>query len=155
MHDKAAFVIAISGAELVARDDPEGALILIMGTDVPIQHLAEAALKVFALVMSGDNASSRFDEMRTVTHQLAAEAGADDRQVVLNQEVIGAAQAIEQGDLNRARVITSTSMFMLIDFAHVAVSLTGQAVAGWVGRDRAPEVFAALRSDYGVQHGAA
>lgn len=156
MRDKAAVNIVISGAQLVAADDAQGALLLLAGSEVPPQDdLARAALRVFAYVMSGDGAAARFDELRSVTHQLAAEVGADDRQVLLNQEVIGAAQAVEQGDLNRAKVIARYSMFKPIDFAYVAVSLTGQAIAGWVGRERAPGVFAALRRHYGIDDGAA
>ncbi len=53
---------AISAAELVARQDEQGALLLLAGGDAPHEHLAEAALKVFAYVMSGDGAAARFDE---------------------------------------------------------------------------------------------
>jgi hypothetical protein len=155
--DNRPLAIAISASELVSQDDPQGELILL-GEAVADLRLADvqlrrAAFQVLADAMSGDDA--RFDEMRAETHRLAAEVGADDRQVVLNMEVIGAGHAVEQGDLDRADAITAHSEFTALDHAHVAVVLTGQAVAGWVGRDRARGVFDALRRNYGIDGGAA
>lgn len=87
--DNRPFAVTISAAELVARDDPEGALILLVETDVPHVHLARAALEMFAELLAGDGAAARFDEIRATVHQFAIDVGSDDRQVVLNSEVVG------------------------------------------------------------------
>ena len=84
--------------------------------------------------MSGDGAAARFDEMRAVTHQLAAEVGADDRQVLLNQEVIGAAQAVEQGNLDRVNAITGGKASAPMDNRPFAIVISA---AELVSRDDA------------------
>lgn len=142
--------IIISAAELVARDDRDGALILLSETDAPSQHLAEAALLVFSGVMSGDGATARFDELRGDVHRLAAEVGANDGQVILCLETIAAAQALTEDDPRRARALLSGSVYSPLDLAHAAAAFVGQAVAGWLGPQRTPGFFRALRREYGV-----
>ena len=132
-HDATALVL--DAAQLVADHDPAAALQLLGATDTDHRHLQRAALAVMSFILGGEGASQRFAELRTQVHGLAVERGADDRQVVLNLEVIATSQALADGDIDRANEIVSGSTFSPIDFTWCAACLTGQCVRGWLGDD--------------------
>lgn len=142
--DRTAYATVISAAELVARDDPQGELLLIAGSELPQDQLRDAALEVFVGWMSG----TPLEELRADIHRLGRHIGAGDRQVVLNLEAVGLLQATAQGDGGAVCVLISGSEFTPFDHCHVIVALVGQAIAGWVGPDGVPGVFAALRREW-------
>lgn len=148
--DNRPFAITISAAELASKDDREGAMILLRDADVPAEHLADAALQGLAYVMSGDGAPGRYAQLRADVHELADRVGATDSQVVLCMEVIAAAEALTNADVNVACALLAGSTFSPLVIANAAVSFTGMAVASWMG-ERAPAFFAALRREYGVE----
>jgi hypothetical protein len=144
-----AWADVISAAELIARGDRDGAQILLVGTDVPLERLCEAAFIVFSGVMSGDSAASRFGELRADIHQLAEHVGAGDGQVILSLETVAAAEALTRDDAETATAIIDGSVYSPLVLACAAVTFCGQAIASWMG-DRAPGFFDALRREYGI-----
>jgi len=142
----AAYATAMSAAELVACDDPRGELLLLSASELPHAQLRDAALKVFAGYLAGDPLES----LRADIHHTAQEIGAGDRQVILNMEVVALLEATIRRDEDMLRTIIDGSEFTPLDHAHVAVSLAGRAILDWVGSDRAPGVFGALRRQHGI-----
>ena len=142
------FSLVVDCGQLVSLGDTAAALELLRGGE---NHTAlrRAALAVMAHVLSGDGAPERFAELRARVHHLALQHGARDRQVVLSLEVIAAAEALAYGDVERADVIVTGSVFTAIDYAWCAISLTGQCVRGWVGGDGLTQFWAGLRRHYG------
>lgn len=144
-----ATALVIDAAQLVAEHDPGAALQLLGATAIDHRHLQRAALAVLAFLLSGDGATERFAELRARAHELAVEHGADDRQVVLNLEVIATSEALAEADPNRADEIISGSVFSPMNFAWCAVCLTGQCVRGWLGDDHAA-FWPGLRRHYRI-----
>lgn len=147
MFNREATALVIDAAQLVAQNDPGAALHLLGATDTNHSDLQRAALAVMTFVLGGDRATQRFAELRARAHELAVERGADDRQVVLNLEVIAISQALAERGPDRADEIVSGSMFSPIDFAWCAVCLTGQCVYSWLGDNHA-ELWQGLRHHY-------
>lgn len=147
-HDATALVV--DAAQLVAEDDPGAALQLLAATDTDHRHLQRAALAVMSFILGGEGAAQRFSELRALAHGLAVERGADDRQVVLNLEVIATSQALAEGDIGRANEIVSGSTFSPIDICWCAMGLTGQVVRGWVGEDHLTEFWTGQRRHWGI-----
>ncbi|MGA5540791.1 hypothetical protein ACPCIR_02980 [Mycobacterium sp. NPDC051198] len=142
--------LAIDAAQLVSLGDTAAALELLRGAEhhAELQH---AALSILAYVLGGDGAPERFAELRSQVHHLALQRGAQNRQVVLNLEVVAAAEALAQGDPDRADVIVAGSEFAGIDVAWCATCLLGQCVCGWLGTDRLAEFWGDLRCHYGIR----
>ncbi|QZT64453.1 hypothetical protein [Mycolicibacterium austroafricanum] len=149
MTDNDATALVVDAAQLVAEHDHGAALHLLGATDTAHRDLQRAALAVMAFVLSGDGAAGRFAELRARAHELAVERGADDRQVVLNLETIATSEALAEGDIDRANMIISGSVFSPINFAWCAVCLTGQCVRGWLGDEQA-EFWAGQRRHWGI-----
>jgi hypothetical protein len=150
MTDHDATELVLDAAQLVAEQDPGAAVQLLGVTDTDHRHLHRAALAVMAFILGGEGAVHRFTELRALAHGLAVEHGADDRQVVLNLEVIATAQALADDDIQRAHTIVSGSMFSPIDFAWCAVCITGQVVRGWVDEDHLTAFWTAQRRHWGI-----
>ncbi|MGP4058978.1 hypothetical protein ACTWP6_29920 [Mycobacterium sp. 4D054] len=149
MTDRDASALVIDAAQLVAMQDTTAALSLLHTTDADHRHLQHAALAVLAFVLSGEGAPERFAELRAQVQELALQHGADDRQVILNLEVVSTVQALTEGDTERADMIISGSVFSPMNFAWCAVCLTGQCVRGWLGDDHAA-FWPGLRRHYGI-----
>lgn len=147
-HDAAG--LAIDAAQLVAERDTAAALSLLSSSDIDHHHLQRAALTVMAFVLGGEGAAPRFAELRAQVHDLAVERGADDRQVVLNLEVIATSQALAEGDPDRADEIVSGSMFSPMNSAWCAACLLGQCVRGWFGDSYTAAFWSGLRRHYGI-----
>lgn len=141
--------LAIDAAQLVSLGDTAAALDLLRGAEhyADLQH---AALGALAHVLSGDGAPERFTELREQVHHVAAQHGAEDRQVVLNLEVVAAASALTQGDPERANAILTGSEFAAIDVAWCATCLLGQCVRGWVGNEGLTGFWGELRRHYRI-----
>ncbi|ABM13325.1 hypothetical protein [Mycolicibacterium vanbaalenii] len=150
MTDHDATALVVDAAQLVAECDPGAALRLVGATDIHHRDLQHAALRVLAHVMGGDGAPERFAELRAQVHELALQHGPDDRQVVLNLEVIATSEALAEGDVDHANEIVSGSMFSPIDFVWCAVCITGQVVRGWVGEDNLTEFWTGQRRHWGI-----
>lgn len=141
--------LAIDAAQLVSLGDTAAALDLLRGAEhhADLQH---AALGALAHVLSGDGASERFTELREQVHHVAAQHGAQDGQVVLSLETIAAAEALIQGDPDRANAILTGSEFTSIDVAWCATCLLGQCVHGWVSNAGLTGFWGDLRRHYGI-----
>lgn len=149
MIDDDAAGLVVDAAQLVAEHDTAAALSLLGSSDIDHHHLQRAALTVMAFVLSGEGAAPRFAELRAQVHELAVKRGADDRQVVLNLEVIATSQALAEGDTDRADEIVSGSVFSPMNSAWCAACLLGQCVRGWLGDDHAA-FWPGLRRHYGI-----
>lgn len=150
MTDTETTALVLDAAQLIAERDPCAALQLLGVTDTDHRHLQRAALAVMSFILGGEGATQRFAELRALAHELAVDHDADDRQVVLNLEVIATAQALAENDIHRADPIVSGSMFSPIDFAWCAVALTGQVVRGRVGQDHLTEFWTGQRRHWGI-----
>lgn len=142
--------LAIDAAQLVSLGDTAAALDLLRDSEEDHADLQHAALSILAYVLGGAGAPERFAELRSQVHHLALQRGAQDRQVVLNLEVVAAAEALAQGDPDRADVIVAGSGFASIDVAWCATCLLGQCVSGWLGIDRLAGFWGDLRCHYGI-----
>lgn len=147
MTDLNAVATVISAAELVAKGDRQGELLLLTTSEVPAKDLRAAALEVFSGLLAG----TPLEQLRADVHRVALQDGAGDRQVVLNLETVALLQATRQGDVQSVQALVDGSEFVALDHAHAIVTLAGQAVAGWVGPGGVPGVFAALRRDWAAR----
>ncbi|CAN5388796.1 hypothetical protein BH10ACT9_BH10ACT9_58160 [soil metagenome] len=150
MTDLNATAVVVDSLQLVVMEDADTARALLHSAEVDHLQLQQTALNVMAFILGGNDTSERFGEFRRRVLELAADVGADDRQVVLSLETLGAAQAIAEGNFDRANVIVTGSTMVPFDSAWAAVCLSGQAVLGWVRPDEVTVFFRELRRHYRV-----
>jgi hypothetical protein len=142
-------------SEHAAHGRVDFAAVIMLDADCDARWLKIASVRVLASLVAGPNAGAWWARLREGVHQTGvAEVGAEDERVRLALVAIAYSEAFERGADGRLEELDAIDEFSDRDLAHAAAMHCGHVMRQAAG-DQVGELFARLRSKYGLGDGGA